>query len=106
MRVAKRDDVTGARINLPVSSERVGPLVLRASMYVEYEGISPGGIKAVRFHYEDLDLGAARSIYPNRFGRPDIHFTRDCRVNPSQPIYITGLIVRNCRAIYLLGFAD
>src|SRR5512139_3541701 len=86
MGIGECDDIPGAGIDLPVAPERVLPLVLRATVNVQDEGIFPAGIEAVWFYDEHLHLGLAAPLDPHGVSRANVHlayegFVGVCELN-------------------------
>src|SRR5262249_2009329 len=93
-------------VDLPVAAEGVSPLILWASVHIEYERISLAGIEGMRLDDEDLNLGSAGAIDPDRFCGPNVDLGGDTGVDVGERGYITRLAIRDGRAVDLCGIPD
>src|SRR5215831_9204005 len=106
MRVAKGNYISSTGINLPVAPESVGPLILGATVDIEYKWVAFSRIKVVRLDYEYLYLRPSGAFDPHRLRGSDVHFGRHTGVNRGQPGNITGFAAGDRGAIDLCRMAD
>ena len=78
VRVGERHDVAGARVDLPVAAEGVGPLRLRPAVDVEDERVLLRRVEPVRLDDEDLHrVPVGAGDLDGLLGRADVHLLLD-----------------------------
>ena len=95
--------ITGARIYLPVGTERVHPLHLRPAVYVHHQRVTLVGVKVVRLDDEDFHAVARSSLDPQFLRGAEVYFGFQSVVVVGE---LGGAILFHFVTIECVGFAS